>query len=182
MPPHRVLLLALITQGALILAGWILSRLIGHQPTLGEPLRDIPIGIAAALLFAAINYAMFFRAPHNWLVDGVRAVYDRVLVPLFAGLGPLSNVAIGIAAGVGEEWLFRGALQPVLGIGVTSVLFGLAHVGGRHMVAFGVWATGMGLALGTLAWATGGLLAPVVAHSLYDILALEFIRRGAHKA
>ena len=33
----------------------------------------------------------------------------------------------GIAA-VGEELLFRGALQPVLGLGLTSVLFALIHV------------------------------------------------------
>lgn len=35
---------------------------------------------------------------------------------------------LAIAAGVGEELLFRGALQPVLGLGFTAVLFGLVHV------------------------------------------------------
>jgi membrane protease YdiL (CAAX protease family) len=43
-----------------------------------------------------------------------------------------------------------------------------------------VWASGMGFVLGTLANVTGGLTAPMVAHGLYDMLALEYIRRGAH--
>ena len=37
-------------------------------------------------------------------------------------------LVLAIAAGVGEELLFRGALQPVLGLGFTAVLFGLVHV------------------------------------------------------
>jgi len=35
---------------------------------------------------------------------------------------------LALAAGIGEELLFRGALQPVLGLGFTAVLFGLVHV------------------------------------------------------
>jgi membrane protease YdiL (CAAX protease family) len=37
----------------------------------------------------------------------------------------------------------------------------------------------MGFLLGALAQATGGLAAPIVAHGVYDMLALAFIRRGA---
>jgi membrane protease YdiL (CAAX protease family) len=32
--------------------------------------------------------------------------------------------------------------------------------------------------MGGLAIATGGLIAPIVAHGVYDMLALEYIRRG----
>ncbi len=35
---------------------------------------------------------------------------------------------LAIAAGVGEELLFRGALQPVFGLVTTSIIFGLIHV------------------------------------------------------
>jgi membrane protease YdiL (CAAX protease family) len=37
-------------------------------------------------------------------------------------------VALAVGAGVGEEILFRGALQPVLGIWFTSFFFALIHV------------------------------------------------------
>ena len=35
---------------------------------------------------------------------------------------------LALAAGIGEELLFRGALQPVMGLAATSVLFALVHV------------------------------------------------------
>jgi membrane protease YdiL (CAAX protease family) len=35
---------------------------------------------------------------------------------------------IGVGAGLGEETLFRGAVQPKLGIPATSVLFASMHV------------------------------------------------------
>ena len=35
---------------------------------------------------------------------------------------------LAMAAGIGEELLFRGALQPVFGLGFTSVIFALVHV------------------------------------------------------
>lgn len=37
-------------------------------------------------------------------------------------------VILAVATGVGEELLFRGALQPVFGVGFTAVLFAIAHV------------------------------------------------------
>jgi membrane protease YdiL (CAAX protease family) len=40
----------------------------------------------------------------------------------------LFALLIGVGAGLGEETLFRGAVQPVLGIAVTSVLFASMHV------------------------------------------------------
>jgi hypothetical protein len=35
---------------------------------------------------------------------------------------------LAIAAGVGEELLFRGALQPIFGLATTSIIFALIHV------------------------------------------------------
>ncbi|MEW6636547.1 MAG: CPBP family intramembrane glutamic endopeptidase [Actinomycetota bacterium] len=48
------------------------------------------------------------------------------------GLTPVSvllfGLLVGVGAGLGEETLFRGAVQPVLGIVPTSVLFASMHV------------------------------------------------------
>jgi uncharacterized protein len=177
---HRILLLALLTQGTLIAASWWCSRTFNLPPQWGAPVRDTLLGVALAVVLAVGNWLLLTRAPPNWLVDGVRATYHDTIVPLFGTLPPVGVVLIGAAAGVGEEWLFRGILQPVIGLATASVLFGVAHVGGRRMLPFGVWATVMGVVMGTLAILTDGLIAPIVAHGVYDILALEYIRRGAH--
>jgi membrane protease YdiL (CAAX protease family) len=181
MSPPRLVVLAIGTQSLLILVAWLASRGLQLNPSWGEPRRDIVIGLLAALVLAAINYVLLEHLPGGWIVDGVRAVYRELLIPLFSRVSRPGIVLIGIAAGIGEEWLFRGVLQPTLGLAPASILFGLAHVGGSRMLPFGVWATAMGFALGALAIATGGLLAPIVAHGVYDIVALEYIRRGAHQ-
>jgi hypothetical protein len=181
MAARRVFAFALLTQSLLIVTAWAMSRVLQLPPQWGELPRDIAIGLAVAWALAVINYLLLVHGPSNWLVGGVRAVYHEVLVPLFSRFDVLSVIIIGAAAGIGEEWLFRGVLQPLAGWIVTSVVFGLAHVGNRRMFAFGVWAMGMGFLLGGLAQATGGLTAPIVAHGVYDMLALAYIRRGALK-
>ena len=178
MSPRRVLVFALATQGLLIVIAWAASRIMMLTTVWGHPVRDTIIGVGGAAALGALNYLLLARAPTNWIVTGIRAVYDEMLIPLFARLNRPSIIAIGAAAGLGEEWLFRGVLQPVLGLVITSLLFGVAHVGGIRMLAFGVWATAMGFAMGGLSVATGGLIAPIVAHGVYDMLALEYIRRG----
>ena len=182
LPSRRVFALALLTQSLLIVSAWIASQLLQLPPRWGDPRRDIPIGLAGAALLALANYLLLFHAPSNWVVGGVRAVYHEVLIPLFSRFGTWSILITGAVAGIGEEWLFRGVLQPLVGMVAASALFGVAHVGNRAMLGFGVWAMGMGLLLGLMAHATGGLIAPIVAHGVYDMLALAFIRRGASKA
>ena len=179
--PRRILIVALLTQAGLVALAWWTSRALDVPPRWGDPVRDGLVGLAAAFALAAGNYLLLTKAPANWVVSGVRAAYRETIVPLFGGLHPLGAIAIGAAAGIGEEWLFRGVLQPTVGVIAASVIFGAAHVGGIRMLPFGVWAAGMGFVMGALAIATDGLIAPIVAHGVYDMLALEYIRRGAQR-
>ena len=86
------------------------------------------------------------------------------------------------AAGIGEELLFRGALQGWLAqdwplavaVAVPSIGFAILHPYSRAYVAY---AFVIGCLLGLLfAW-SGSLLAAVIAHGLYDVLALARLRR-----
>jgi hypothetical protein len=180
MAPRKILLVALATQTGMIAISWWCAWAFAIPPHWGDPARDVAIGLVAAAALAAINHFLLTRA-RNWVVDGVRAVFHDTIVPLFGSLHPLGAVLIGAAAGLGEEWFFRGILQPITGLVIASVLFGLAHVGGIRMLPFGVWATGMGFVMGALSVATGGLLAPIVAHGVYDMLALHYVRRLSNR-
>ncbi len=90
---------------------------------------------------------------------------------------------VAILAGVGEELLFRGALQtkigdwttPLIGLTITSLLFGLAHALSKLYFLFAVAVGGF---LGWLAWRYDDLVAPMVAHSVYDFLALVYLSRN----
>lgn len=175
-PPGRLVLVTIGMQAALAGTAALGIWAFDVPVAWGRPV-DIAIGLAAALALGILNLWMLRYAPANWLVSSVRTIYGRLLAPLFAPLGPRAAVLVGLSAGVGEELFFRGLLQPLIGLALASLVFGLAHVAGRDMAGFGVWATLMGAALGGLAVVTGGLLAPIIAHGVYDALALTYIRR-----
>jgi uncharacterized protein len=88
-----------------------------------------------------------------------------------------------LLAGLGEELLFRGVLQPVLarwlgvagGLVVSNVLFGLLH---PLIWTYIVLSFLLGLYLGALGLWSGNLLVVIVAHGLYDFLALCYLVRG----
>ena len=77
---------------------------------------------------------------------------------------------IALLAGVGEELLFRGALEPLVGPWWSNVLFGLAHA---VTPLYAVLAGAMGLLFSMELQATGNLLAPILTHALYDWLAFR---------
>ncbi len=56
------------------------------------------------------------------------ALVEELNELLYRDFGFWHWLALAIGAGVGEEILFRGALQPVLGIWFTSILFAIVHV------------------------------------------------------
>ena len=112
----------------------------------------------------------------------IRELLRDSFMPLLAGCGPLDLLLISLSAGVGEELLFRGVLQPGLsvwlgpgaGLALASVVFGLCHA---VTVAYFVIATLIGGYLGWLMEHSGGLLAPVVTHTAYDFVALLYLQR-----
>lgn len=111
----------------------------------------------------------------------------RVTEVLAEALGPLTRTEIAVfsgASGVAEELFFRGAMQPDLGLWLTSLIFGLAHgYLDRRFLPWMVMATVVGLGLGLLARHTGSLLAPILAHftiNYFEFHALDRVaRRGA---
>jgi membrane protease YdiL (CAAX protease family) len=87
-----------------------------------------------------------------------------------------------IVTAIAEELLFRGALQPLLGIWITAFVFALLHVGTyrlrpdlatARMYAFLFTA---GLMLGAIA-DRAGLLAAMYAHAAWNAIVLLRLRR-----
>ncbi len=178
MTRSNLLAIAILAEGALGLAGLAWIRLRGLPLAAGRPALAIPAGLATAVLFGFFFVGLLAKGPDLPPVRALRTLYRTVLRPAFGSIGLVELIAISMAAGIGEEVFFRGAVQQELGVLGASVLFGAAHVGGRDMTVLGGWALLTGLVLGALAEATGGLLAPIVAHAVYDAFALAWIRWG----
>ena len=74
---------------------------------------------------------------------------DAASQQIFGGLGtPIGIAALALVAGICEEILFRGALQPRLGIIVTSLIFTSVHTQyGLSFAALAVFVLACGLGL-----------------------------------
>ena len=94
----------------------------------------------------------------------------------------MAAMVLSLAAGVGEEMLFRGVVQAVLdrwwgpwaALPVASLFFGLLHA---LTPTYAVLATLAGLYLGGVWLLTGNLLVVIVAHAFYDLIALVYLLR-----
>lgn len=136
-------------------------------------------GIGLGVLYWGVAEAAYRFLPNG---KGSQAVVDSYSRLDLSGWRPLW---ISLAAGLGEELLFRGALQPHLGIWFTSALFALAHVKAYRIDRLdrttllqlgGLF--GAGVALGALAWFLG-LLTVILFHVAMDVAGLLVVRRAA---
>jgi hypothetical protein len=122
---------------------------------------------AAGAFFAFIQGADSLS--HLW-TPGIASQVDRTTQHVFGGLNdPIGIAAIALLPGICEEILFRGALQPRLGLLVTAVLFTSIHT--QYGLSFDalsvlIVAIGLGLIRKYTNTTTSGL-----AHITYNLLA-----------
>ena len=173
-----LLWLAIAGEGALALIGVVWAWLAGVPLRTGSIGPAILAGSASAIGIAVVQFWLLRAAPDIGPVRALRRLYRETLAPLFAKVSLADIVIISALAGIGEELLFRGAWQATFGPVIASIAFGLCHVGSRGTVVLGVWAAIVGGYFAWLTYATAGLLAPILAHALYDAIALSYIRWG----
>lgn len=99
------------------------------------------------------------------------------LRPMAHGLSLLHIVLIAFFSSLGEELLFRGLLQPWIGVLPTAVVFGFCHqMPGPARWVWVCWATAVGLAFGVIFAATGSLIGAIVAHAVINAVNLTYLR------
>ena len=117
------------------------------------------------------------------LVPSLRKISDELAPRLIDGVDRTGLVLVSAFSGVGEEAFFRGAVQQEFGLVVASVLFGLVHMGpDRRYLVWTLWAVVAGFVFGALYEATGGLLAPVLAHGAHNAAMLLLWKRSRGNA
>ncbi len=119
-------------------------------------------GVTALVVSSSI--AMDRYLPRSWQDDG--DINERI----FMGLPLLPTLSLCVVVGIGEEWLFRGVFQPLIGNLWTSLLFTLVHVRylRKPLLLAAVFATSY--LLGHLFDSHDSLLPPIAAHIGIDFL------------
>lgn len=186
--------LALVFEGSLVALafaiGWffridVLQRL---QPTAASAV----VGLVGAIPpFALLLATERFQIP---ALERIKQLLLKTLGPWLKACRWYEVIALALVAGIGEEFLFRGAVQPLFerwtastgrgwlaGLILSNVVFGLLHF---ITPTYAVLAGLMGVYFGLLLDATGtpNLLAPILAHGLYDYLAFLVVIRAVNRA
>lgn len=184
LPSRHFALLAVAFEGGLVAVALGLGWIVGQDPleSFHWSLADAGWGIVATLPPLALFW-LCLKCPIRPTKHLVRVV-DDLLVPLFRDCRILDLAVISALAGLGEEMLFRGVIQQTvthaipaqagvwIGLAVAAILFGLVH---RITNTYALFAGVIGLYLGAVWLLTDNLLVPIVAHALYDFLALVFL-------
>ena len=127
--------------------------------TVGLGVVAVPLGLVVVGVLNTLAAAL-----QPGLAEDLGAILDQITGQLQSPLGAL---VIGISAGAGEEAIFRGALQPRFGIGLTSLLFALVHAPqyGLNLSILGIIA--LSVVLGLLRKHVN-TTAAMIAHALYN--------------
>lgn len=135
------------------------------------------IGVLAGSATAAIMALIVSRSPVS------EVLHDFYIFDMISKMR-LSNfdcIQVSMFAGAGEELLFRGALQPLLGNAFTSLIFvgmhGYFKFKSMGYIIFGVVMFGLSLTLGLL-FEYAGLMAAMTTHAIYDIIMLKLVHTG----
>jgi len=107
----------------------------------------VVLAVAAAGAFFAFGVGMDWLS-HAWTPDVARQV-DSTTQRLFGQLNtPVGIAVLALAPGICEEVMFRGALQPRLGLIATALLFTCIHTQyGLSLDALSVFVIALGLGL-----------------------------------
>jgi membrane protease YdiL (CAAX protease family) len=138
-------------------------------------LRDTAAGAIAGLAVVGLTRL-------SLRLEAVRALNDTLREMLGSpGTGAIAVLAVSSA--IGEELLFRGALQPTLGLVLTSVIFAALHGGlNPRFRLWALFALGAGLLLGGLTLWTGNLLAAILCHLTVNYFNLHTLIHGEEQA
>ena len=171
------MLLAVVVEGSLAVIALLLGWWLGINPLASWQFDSSAIqhGVIATVPIFAV-----FLVCHRYPIGSLRTIRDF----LIDEFGPLLNICrwydlliLALLAGLCEEMLFRGLLQPWLsrwgpttGLLLSSLLFGLVHF---VTATYALFAGLMGVYFGWLMQSgeSPNIVVPILVHSLYDYFA-----------
>lgn len=130
--------------------------------------------ILAGIVIGVVTAKAGWQIVELPMLHKTKAFFTGLIKPL--KLDNTQIVFISICAGVGEEMFFRGAIQPMLGVWMTAILFVLLHgYLNPFNLSLTVYGTYMVLVIGVLGLMTEyfGILTAMIAHTLIDVILLR---------
>lgn len=138
--------------------------------------QQVGFGVGAGCLATTIIYFVIKHTPVSKVLSDF-TIFEALSKANFSFF---DNAQISIFAGAGEELLFRGAIQPLLGNTFTSFIFIAIHGYFKFKtpahIFYGLMMFGLSFMLGFL-FEHIGLISAMIAHAVYDLIMLQVIQR-----
>lgn len=139
-------------------------------------INQIGIGLLAGGIAAGVIIFFSTRPPMGPILDDF-AIFKVLKNSNFSAF---DRIQLSLFAGTGEEILFRGAIQPLIGIWATSIIFVAIHgyfkFKSAGHILFGILLFALSMMLGIL-YEYAGLISAMSAHAIYDIILLWWVAR-----
>jgi len=138
---------------------------------------SLPLGVLAVVLDFVEDKFVGLQEVTKATQSSVLSLLGGTFKPV---LGALIALALGLAAGLGEEMLFRGVLQfelasrttsEIVAVGLSSIIFGALHA---VTPLYAILAALASVYFGWLYIVTGNLAIPIATHAFYDWAALLY--------
>jgi membrane protease YdiL (CAAX protease family) len=170
---YGLILGAMMILVAVVWAGLIRGRDLGGWFPTATWRDDLLIGAAVGSAFGVGAWKLL-----DW-IPALKYVEQIILASLeMDDMQYYHALLFGLLAGIPEEILFRGAMQPALGLLIPAVIFGAFHA---INLAYFLYATGAGMLLGVLTNWRGGLWAAITAHTVIDTVMFALLIRRWHR-
>lgn len=135
----------------------------------GWPRTGTNILIGVLLAIAVLAGGRALGGTFEWARQ-LEAEFRLFLAPLDQG----GIFLLAVSSGIAEEAFFRAIMQPVFGLWITSLTFGLLHYPmNRRLIPWTIIAIAMGFVFGLVYQSTGSLLAVALAHGLINFFELR---------
>ena len=127
-------------------------------------------GIIFAFIAVSMDIFLSWKLAKEMLDDG--GINEK----LFKNMPIWHIFILANVVGFIEEFLFRGAIQPTLGLWFTSLIFTLIHFRYLKKIVLIILTLLLSLGLGWLTQHTGNWFSSYIAHTLIDFILGIFIR------
>lgn len=176
--------LFILAAGSLVLftlAGWFIMHFVGPVSLpqafkYGDSLPlQVLLGLMVGILIGTLGWLLINR-PY---LSSTKEFFVEIIGQWKLNWAEI--LFVSCCAGIGEEILFRGAVQPLIGIGWTSLLFVVLHgyinPFNPSMTVYGIF---MVLAVAGMGWVAfhRGLVSAIVAHTVIDVILLYLLSRA----
>ncbi|XP_059447467.1 uncharacterized protein LOC132178906 [Corylus avellana] len=182
-PSRSTVLQACTVTSGLIAALGIIIRQVSHVASVeGLPILDCSTEVSfgfemwhlelitgLVVLISSCRYLLLKTWPD--FSESSEAANQQVL----ASLQLLDYIIVAFLPGISEELLFRGALLPLFGFNLKSVLlvaavFGVLHLGSGRKYSFAVWASFVGLVYGYATIVSSSIIVPMASHAVNNLV------------